>query len=103
MKVEAKTLPAFTRRQPPQDIDYQVFGVLPRLEKGRVSDMIIEKDHGVIVYAADKKIPDLNESTPEYTAARAQIAMSSARVGANSYLNDVVTTELKKIEPPTQK
>jgi peptidyl-prolyl cis-trans isomerase D len=103
VKVEAKILPAFTRRQPPQEIDYQVFGVLPRLEKGRVSDMIIEKDHGVIVYAADKKIPDLNESSPEYTAARAQIAMTSARVGANSYLNDVVTAELKKIEPPTQK
>ena len=103
VKIDAKTLAPFTRRQPPQDIDYSVFGALQRLDKGRVSDMIIAKEHGVLVYAADKKLPDMNETSPQYTAARVQIAMASSRLAANSYLNDIVTEELKKSEPPEAK
>jgi peptidyl-prolyl cis-trans isomerase D len=99
VKIEAKTLPPFTRRQPPQDIDYSVFGALPRLDKGRVSDMIIAKDNGLIVYAADKKLPDLNENSEQFATTRAQIAMASARIGASSYLNELITEELKKSEP----
>ena len=103
VKIEAKSLPPFTRRQPPQDIDYSVFGALQRLEKGAVSDMIIAKEHGLLVYAADKKLPDLNETSPEYTAARIQIAMASGRIAAGAYLNDVISAELKKSEPPEAK
>ncbi|MEO6006090.1 MAG: peptidyl-prolyl cis-trans isomerase [Opitutus sp.] len=103
VKIDAKSLAPFTRRQPPQDIDYSVFGALQRLEKGAVSDMIIAKDHGLLVYAADKKLPDMNESSPEYTAARIQIAMASGRVAAGAYLNDVISAELKKSEPPEAK
>lgn len=99
VKIDAKMLPAFTRRQPPQDVDYSVFGALERLEKGSVSDLMVSKDHGTIVYAADKKIPDLNESNPQFAAARTQLAMASARIGASSYLNDVVAEELKKSAP----
>ncbi|MEO7599021.1 MAG: peptidyl-prolyl cis-trans isomerase [Opitutus sp.] len=103
VKIEAKTLAPFSRRQPPPDIDYSVFGALQRLDKGRVSDMIIAKEHGLIVYAADKKLPDLNESSPQFAAARTQIAMASARIGSNSYLNDLITGELKKSEPAQPK
>ena len=102
-KIETKTLPPFTRRQPPQDIDYSVFGALANLEKGRVSDMIIAKEHGLLVYAADKKLPDLNETSPQFATARTQIAMASSRIGASSYLNDLITAEIKKSEPPEVK
>jgi peptidyl-prolyl cis-trans isomerase D len=103
VKIESKTLPPFTRRQPPQDIDYSVFGALARLEKGRLSDMIIAKEHGLIVYAADKKLPDLAETSPQFAAARTQIAMASSRLGASSYLSELITAELKKSEPPQVK
>lgn len=100
VKVETKMLPAFTRRQPPQDVDYAVFNALDRLEKGRVSDMILAREHGLIVFAADKSVPDATESNPQYAAARAQLAMATGRVGASAYLNQVVADELKKSEPP---
>ncbi|HTO02544.1 MAG TPA: peptidyl-prolyl cis-trans isomerase [Opitutus sp.] len=103
VKIESKSLSPFTRRQPPQDIDYSVFGALPKLEKGNLSDMIITKDHGLIVYAADKKLPEFNESSPEFSEARQQIAMASSRMGSSAYLNDLITTELKKSEPPEAK
>ena len=99
VKIDAKMLPAFTRRQPPQDIDYSVFGTLERLDKGHLSDMVIAKDHGLIVYAADKKLPNLTESNPQFAATRAQIAAATARIGAGSYLNQLIADELKKSEP----
>lgn len=99
VKIDAKMLPPFSRRQPPQDVDYSVFGALERLDKGRVSDMVIARDHGLIVYAADKKLPDLTPANPQFAAARSQIAMASSRIGAGSYLNDLVDTELKRTDP----
>ncbi len=102
VKVEAKQLPPFTLRQPPQDLDYTVYGTLERLEKGRVSDMVIGRDQGVIVYAADKKLPNLQESSPEFTNTREQIASAVARVGANTYLSDWVAQVMKDSEPKVQ-
>jgi peptidyl-prolyl cis-trans isomerase D len=99
VKIEPKMLPPFTRRQPPQNADYAVFSALERLEKGGVSDMNVAKDHGLLVYAADKKLPDLSETSPQYTAARSQIAMTSGRIAASAYLNDIITDELKRSEP----
>ena len=103
VKIEAKSIPAFTLRQPPQDIDYSVFSALQRLEKGRLSDMIIAEKQGLIVYAADKTVPPINESSPQFNEARTQIAMASSRIGSSSYLNELITAELKKSEPPEAK
>jgi peptidyl-prolyl cis-trans isomerase D len=99
VKIDAKMLPAFSRRQPPQDLDYAVFGTLDRLDKGRVSDMVIAKDHGLIVYAADRKVPDLTPSNPQFNAARSQLAFGTGRVAASSYLDERVATVLKESEP----
>ena len=101
-KVEAKLLPPFSRRTPPKDADASVLGALDRLEKGRVSDMSIVKDQGVLLYAADKKVPDLSESGTAYTAMRAQLAAVNARIGTSSYLAQIVEQELKKSEPPVK-
>ncbi len=103
VKIDAKNFPAFTRRQPPQDIDYNVMGALDRLEKGRVSDMIVAKDHGLIVYAADKKLPDLSETSPQFITMREQIALATSRDGAGAYLNQLVADELKRSEPVAEK
>jgi peptidyl-prolyl cis-trans isomerase D len=99
VKIEGKLFPAFTLRQPPHDLDYAVFGTLDRLSKGGVSDMVLAQDKGVLVYAADKKLPDMNETSPEYVAARAQIANVNARIDSGAYINELVQQELKKSEP----
>jgi len=102
VKLEVKTLPPFSRRNPPKDLDSSVAGTLDRLEKGRVSDMSIVKDQGVFIYAIDKKLPDLSETGPAYAAMRGQLATINARIGASSYLGELVEKELKKSEPPVK-
>jgi peptidyl-prolyl cis-trans isomerase D len=102
VKVETKSIPAFTLRQPPQDIDYSVLGPLERLEKGQVSEMVIGQDKGTFLYVIDKKLPDLAESSPAYIAARTQLASSISRFNSDSYLQDLVAQELKKSEPVAQ-
>ena len=99
VKLETKTLPAFTLRTRPPDLDYAVFGAMERLEKGQVSDMIISADKGVLVYAADKKAPDLTEGNPEFVTTRNQLAAYNSRIGGSAYLSELVEQELKKSEP----
>ena len=102
VKLEARTLAPFSRRNPPSDLDSAVASSLDRLEKGRISDMSIVKDHGIFVYAIDKKLPDLSESGAAYSAMRAQLAIVNSRIGASSYLGEIVAQELRKSEPPVK-
>jgi peptidyl-prolyl cis-trans isomerase D len=97
--VETKTIPAFSLRTRPQDLDYSVLGALERLDKGQVSDMVINADKGLFVYAADKKAPDLSESNPRFAEMRTQLATYTSRLGANAYISELVANELKKSEP----
>jgi peptidyl-prolyl cis-trans isomerase D len=99
LKLETKTLPAFTLRARPQDLDYSVLGTLERLEKGQVSDMVINADKGLFVYAVDKKTPDVTEANPQFAETRKQIASYNGRFGASAYLSEMVETELKRSEP----
>ena len=61
--------------------------------------MVIAQDKGLFVYAAGKKLPDLSPANPQYAAARAQLASLTARLSANQYISELVSTELKKSEP----
>ena len=102
VKIEAKSVPAFTLRNRPQDIDYTVLGALERLEKGQVSDMLLAQDKGVFVYAVDKQIPDLSEANPQFVTTRNQIAGYTARMSAGAYVAELVEKELKKSEPSSK-
>ncbi len=99
LKFETKSLPAFTLRDRPQDLDFTVIGALEKLEKGQVSDLSVNANAGVFVYAADKKLPDLTEANPRYAETRTQLASFTARLGASAYLSELVEQELKKAEP----
>ena len=99
VKIEARMLPPFTLRQPPQDIDYAVYGTLERLEKGQVADMEITTAKGFLVYAADKKTPELSEANPLYVAAKAQLARVTGGSTASAMMTELVTQEMKKSEP----
>ncbi len=98
-KIEGTMLAPFTRRQPPKDIDQSVAATIDRLEKGRFSDMVIGREKGLLVYAADRKSPDLSETSPGFASMRNQMALMNARMSASSYLGEIVEQELKKSEP----
>lgn len=99
VKAETKTFAPFTLRQPPQDLDYSILGALERLNRGQVSDLIIAKDKGYLVQAVEKKMPNLSESSEQYTTTKTQLAGSIANFNSNSYLSELVAQELKKSEP----
>jgi peptidyl-prolyl cis-trans isomerase D len=102
LEVETKTLPAFTLRNRPQDLDFSVLGTLEGLDQGELSDMVINSDKGLFVYALEKKAPDVSESNPQYAETRAQIASYNGRFGASAYISEMVANELKRPEPKIQ-
>lgn len=98
-KVEAKTLAPFTLRQRPQDLDYLVNGALQNLEKGAISEMAVGQDKGLIVYAVDKKLPDLTEANPQYKFFQSQIARTNASRSSGEYLREIAEQELARSNP----
>jgi hypothetical protein len=60
---------------------------------------LLSEDKGVLVYVKERKLPDLAENTPQYTAARAQLARMHAGLGQRLALNELVVSELKKSAP----
>lgn len=99
VKVTVKALPAFTLRDRPKDADQGVLGTLDRLQPGKLSDMVVTADQGLIVYAADRKIPELSDRNPSYAETRAQLAAYSARIGTGADLGELVESELKRTAP----
>ena len=99
IKIESKTLAPFTLRQRPQDIDYTILGSLESLKKGEVSELLISQDKGLLVYAADKKAPDLSEGNPQYKTFQAQISRVTAARNSAEYLRELAETELAKSGP----
>jgi peptidyl-prolyl cis-trans isomerase D len=102
LKLEAKSIPAFSMRNRPQDLDYSVLGTLDRLEKGRVSDMVVSGDKGIFVFATEKQLPDSSEANPRFKETREQIASFAARMGASAYISEILEKELKKSTPQAQ-
>jgi peptidyl-prolyl cis-trans isomerase D len=98
-KIEGKTLSPFTLRQRPQDLDYLVLSTLESLKKGSFSDMVVGADKGLLVYAVDKKSPDLTESNPQYKTFQLQLAQATAARNSGEYLREIVEAELAKSEP----
>lgn len=99
-KIEGKTLAPFTIRQRPQDIDYSILGALEALKKGEVSDMVMsQQGKAQLVYAADKKVPDLSEANPQYKLFQAQLAQSTAMGNSANYLRELTEAEMAKATP----
>jgi peptidyl-prolyl cis-trans isomerase D len=98
-KIEGKTLAPFTLRQRPQDLDYLVLSTLDALKKGNVSDMVVGPEKGLLVYAVDKKSPDLSEANPQYKTFNLQLARATAARNSGEYLREIVEAELAKSEP----
>jgi peptidyl-prolyl cis-trans isomerase D len=95
-KLELKTYANFTLRQPPADLPVPALRALPGLETGQVAEMSATADKGFIVYAQEKKMPDLNPRSPRYVEQLKQGMRISAMANGNSYLGELVERELKK-------
>lgn len=99
VKIDAKMLAPFAMSTPPQESDFNNYNVLETLTQGAVSDMVISKDKGVLVYAAKQVLPDLTPANPKFEEMRAQIAAFTARMGASRILSEMVEQELRKTAP----
>ncbi len=98
-KIEIQTWPAFTLATPPKDIDYSLYGAIDTLQKGGLSQMIISGDKGIIAYAIDKKLPDLDPAGAKFTETREKLARYTASRDASDYLRELVDRELAKSAP----
>jgi peptidyl-prolyl cis-trans isomerase D len=98
-KLEVKTYPAFTLRQPPQDLPFQAFSALQTLETGKVAEMAATGDKGYFVFAAEKKLPDTSSANPRFAEVREQMMRFAAQAGEAALLSSLVEAELKRSAP----
>jgi len=98
--LDVKSLSPFTPSNPPEASEFSTYGPLETLKKGQVSAMIIKDQKGVLVYAADKQLPDLTPSNPLFKQTRDQIAATTSRLGVSKYLDQLVREELENSMPP---
>jgi peptidyl-prolyl cis-trans isomerase D len=98
-KLDVKSYASFTLRQPPQDMPYPAFGALQDLATGQVAPMVSDSEKGYLVFAQEKKQPDLSAGNPRYAEVRQQLALFAAGSNENAYLSGLVEQELKKTEP----
>jgi len=98
-KLDLKSFANFNLRQPPQDIPYAAFSALQNLEAGQVAEMIAEAAKGYLVYAQEKKLPDLSPANPRYAELQQQMMLRTSANNSSAYLAERVERELKKSEP----
>lgn len=97
-KLEVKSYAGFTLRQPPPDMPYQAFGALQGLEAGQVAEMVADAEKGYLVFAQEKKQPDLAPGNPRYAELQQQMMIRTAANNGSAYLGELVERELKKSE-----
>ncbi|HEX7631569.1 MAG TPA: peptidyl-prolyl cis-trans isomerase [Lacunisphaera sp.] len=97
-KLEVKSYANFTLRQPPQDMPYQAISTLQNLNAGDVSEMAADAQKGYLVFAQEKKLPDLTPANPRYAELRDQMMLRISANGSSAYLAELVERELKKSE-----
>jgi peptidyl-prolyl cis-trans isomerase D len=95
-KLEVKTLPPFTQRQPPLDLDKSIRDNLDGLEAGHVSNMIFSNNKGWFVYVVAKKLPDLTAANPQFASVRDKLAPMVANATLGASLMEMIATEQKK-------
>ncbi len=100
-KLEVKSFANFTLRTPPKDLASTALSALQNLAPGEVSAMTATAEQGLIVYAQEKKLPDLSPTNPRYAELQTQLMLFTAGTNQNSYLGGLVESELKKSAPVT--
>ncbi|CAM3155533.1 peptidylprolyl isomerase [Rariglobus hedericola] len=100
-KLGTKSWPAFTLSNPPQDLDYNVYTAIDGLQKGQLSQMVSGTDQGLIIYAADKKLPVAEASSDKFKDTQTRLAAITASRNGGAALAALVDAELAKTAPAT--
>lgn len=100
-KLATKSWPAFTLSNPPQDLDYTVYSAIDGLQKGELSKMVTTAEQGLIIYAADKKLPSFDPADAKFADTRSRLASFTASRGGGDRLAAIVEAELAKSAPAT--
>lgn len=98
-KLEVKTYSNFTLRELPQDFPRNAAQSLLALEKGKVSAMIATEDKGQLVYAQEKKAPDLTTANPRYAEVKQQLSTMLGDETGKSLLVELTNDELERHAP----
>jgi peptidyl-prolyl cis-trans isomerase D len=98
-KLEVKSYANFTLRQPPEDLPQPALATLAVLEAGQVSDLVGLGDKGLLVYAQERKQPDLSTANPRYGEVKGQLMAYMASNNEGTYFGQLVEEELKKSTP----
>ena len=98
-KLDTKSWPPFTLATPPQDLDYSIYNAIENLPKGALSPMVATAEQGLIVYAADKKLPSSDPTSPKFAETRTRLAAYTASRNGGDVLAGLVSAELAKSAP----
>jgi peptidyl-prolyl cis-trans isomerase D len=103
-KVEVKSYPVFSLRTPPTPPpDSAVYQVLEEgLDKGAISAMQAGSDKGLLVYAADKKVPAADPANPRLMQIWTQLSLAYARTDSTSLVSELVDRETKRVKEATK-
>lgn len=84
----------FSYREPPEDIDYNVFPRLPEIPEKTVSSMTVRGNEGVFTFISSKIIPDVPASGSEFDVARQRLMNQIAAATLRGIYVETVQTEL---------
>jgi peptidyl-prolyl cis-trans isomerase D len=92
--LETEAWSDFTIQTPPEGMDYNLISRLDPIPVGGVSDMVVTRDAGSILYVVAKNMPaDLTEDT-DLELTRSQIAALNANVSRSLIYSDMIRDEL---------
>lgn len=95
-KFEVVNYGPFTRRKPPEKIEPTVLAALDQTPVGQLSGFTTSGQKGLLVDVVAKKELAVDDSSPEFAAARDQLARISANVSQTLILSELVKSELDK-------
>lgn len=98
-KLEVKPFTNFTLQDTPKDLPASAREALQTVKVGEVAPMIFTGEKGLLVYAAQKQLPDLTPGSPRFTEVRTRLMGYISSATGNAILGGLVKDELDKTAP----
>ena len=92
--LQTKSWIDFSYRQPPENIDYNIFPRLPELPEKTVSSMSVRGEEGVFTFISSKVIPDVPADGQDFENARTNLMNQMAASTLRGIFIEAVQTEL---------
>jgi hypothetical protein len=92
--LQTKSWIDFSYRQPPENIDYNIFPRLPELPEKTVSSMSFRGEEGVFTFISEKVIPEVPADGPDFENARKSLMNQVAAATLRGIFVEAVQTEL---------